>query len=402
VTTPEPSAPALAPHLDALWPSEGYRLRVRQRPRGWNHRETYLMVPGPSRPTGLLPTAPAAVASAALRDHGHASTTSARVRSSVLGALARLGVARLVPGTLVIDEVGAGGLIPHLSAELGVEVHVSVRLGPPRANRKPVLTLMRASGSVVGYTKVGVNDLTKRRIEAETAALAQLAAADLGTLVAPTVLSAGPWGEATYLTLSPLRSRSGGGIDPAVRDTAARDLVAAFPTRQHRLAESPWWRALRARVSESSMAEARQLDELAGSLEGRLGPAQLAFGAQHGDWTPWNLHTVDGVTHVWDWERFASDAPVGMDQLHYAFHTATAIRGERPIEALSEVQARVAELVRIHEIADTRALWAVYLVQAGERFLTDRQEDAGSKKGPLSTWLLPTLDRAVAELPDRD
>lgn len=360
------------------------------------------MVPRPSRYTALLPTAPAPVASAALRDQGHASTPADRLRSSLLGALARVGLARLVPGTLVVERVGRdGGLIPHISTELGVQVRVSVRLGPPRANRKPVLTLMRANGSVVGYTKVGVNDLTKRRIESETTALHLLAAADLGSLVAPTVLSAGALGGASYLTLSPLRTRSSGGIDADIRDAAARDLVAGFPTLSQGLARSPWWLALRQRVAEISSVDARQLNELATLLERRLGPAELVFGAQHGDWTPWNLHTVDRVTHVWDWERFAIDAPVGIDQLHYAFHTATAIRGERPIDALSMVEGRVAELVSIHENAEPTALWAIYLAQAGERFLTDRQEDAGSRKGPLSTWLLPTLERALRELPNR-
>ena len=55
----------------------------------------------------------------------------------------------------------------------------------------------------------------------------------------------------------------------------------------------------------------------AAALESRPARRRLAFGAWHGDWTPWNMASTAGGLLVWDWERFATGVPVGFDALHY-------------------------------------------------------------------------------------
>ena len=53
---------------------------------------------------------------------------------------------------------------------------VSLRIGPPRANRKPVLELLSPGGEVLGFAKVGVTGLTRELVRAEAAALDVLGA----------------------------------------------------------------------------------------------------------------------------------------------------------------------------------------------------------------------------------
>ncbi len=84
-----------------------------------------------------------------------------------------MGAGVLLPGTVQIaqdmpDSVGRRtSLVSHLSDELGQELTAGIHLGPPRANRKPVLQLMDPSGATVAFAKVGVNRLTRERVRHE-------------------------------------------------------------------------------------------------------------------------------------------------------------------------------------------------------------------------------------------
>ena len=54
-------------------------------------------------------------------------------------------------------------------------------------------------------------------------------------------------------------------------------------------------------------------------VERRHGGTPVAVGPWHGDFRPWNVEaTPDGLL-VWDWERWAPDAVVGLDAVHYHF-----------------------------------------------------------------------------------
>lgn len=401
--------PSLRQQLEAIWPAATHTFVVDRTPQLWRDRDGYLLLPRSSRPATLLPTTPASAVSAALARVGAGATATARVRGSLLSVLGRFGIARLVPRTMVINAVpGAENFVSYASEALGEEVIGSIRLGPPRANRKPVLTLMRRDGSVIAYSKLGVNSLTNARIEGEASALTALGGVDLGHMVVPVLLQSGTWQTSPYLLLTALENRSASGVDHVVRDQAARDLVAAFPTVRTALATAPWWRELRERLADQvdlddTSKQVRALVDLVDMIDARSGSTELVFGAQHGDWTPWNLQTVGDRTNVWDWERFGTGVPIGLDQLHYEFHSATTFSGVPPQEALQGLRTRMEQVLALHHF-ESRALstmWLAYLASVGERFVTDRQEAAGSVKGPLDTWLLPVLQRAVEDLDDR-
>ena len=70
---------------------------------------------------------------------------------------------------------------------------MSVHVGAPRANRKPVLQLLSPDGTTLGFAKLGVNRLTRRLVRAETSALVTLRYLRLSTVDTPRVLHTGRW-----------------------------------------------------------------------------------------------------------------------------------------------------------------------------------------------------------------
>ena len=67
-------------------------------------------------------------------------------------------------------------------------------------------------------------------------------------------------------------------------------------------------------------------DRLGEALERlRLAAADrpLPMGGWHGDWTPWNMSRRRGRLQLWDWERFETGVPRGLDRCHYAVNAVT-------------------------------------------------------------------------------
>ena len=113
-----------------------------------------------------------------------------------LALAARAGLADTLPGRIVIVNAGTGpdsDVAAYLNAALGRDVLVSLRIGPPRANRKPVLQLLAADGGLAGFAKIGVTELTRDLVRAEAAALALLGAARLDHLAVPRLIHHGQW-----------------------------------------------------------------------------------------------------------------------------------------------------------------------------------------------------------------
>jgi hypothetical protein len=79
-----------------------------------------------------------------------------------------------------VESAGNGpdaDVVSYLRKVLDCDVVVSLRIGPPRANRKPVLELLSPRGEALGFAKVGVTGLTRELVRAEAAALDVLGAA---------------------------------------------------------------------------------------------------------------------------------------------------------------------------------------------------------------------------------
>ena len=142
-------------------------------------REHYTVVPSAASPRLLVPRGDRRVSASAVRQAIVATSGRARVRQQALAAIFTAGLGDLVfRDTVTVDATAP--LSAHLSDALGREVRVSMRFGPPRANRKPVLQLLDPSGECLAFVKVGVNDITRDLVRVETEILRGLEGRDLG------------------------------------------------------------------------------------------------------------------------------------------------------------------------------------------------------------------------------
>ncbi|OLT16602.1 hypothetical protein BJF80_04365 [Serinicoccus sp. CUA-874] len=345
----------------------------------------------------FVPRGPRRVTAAALRHYKSPSTRRAQLTAVALGVAGWLGAGGLVPTRLHVRRP-EHGLPARLSTAAGRPLHVGLTLGPPRANRKPVLHLLDGRGVTQGYAKVAVNDLTSRRLVREEEALRSLEGRDLGSLRHPKVVQAGDWHEHRYLLIEPVPTWSPRGVDPGVRDAALRRLVGGFEQSEDVLASVPWWRALRARLGELGPTPlSDRLAALSEAAEDTWGSSSLRLGAAHGDWTPWNLATRGDTTYAWDWERFSTGVPVGLDALHYSFQSGVRLDGLTPQGSMSRLQHLATDLGEANGAHPTsgRMLVALYAIDLAERFVRHQQEKAGAKKGPIEDWLLPALEQVV-------
>src|ERR1700710_2010115 len=165
--------------------------------------DLYTAIPSGNSPRLLVPRRNRRVATAAIRHVIAPSSAKARLRQAALVGMFATGVGDLV----FRDQLRISGtdtLAAHLSAAVGQPVRVSVRFGPPRANRKPVLQLLDRRGHAVGFAKLGVNELTRALVTAEAAALREIAKRDLGIVRAPKVLHAGAWNDLELLVIEAL------------------------------------------------------------------------------------------------------------------------------------------------------------------------------------------------------
>ena len=105
-----------------------------------------------------------------------------------------------VPGR----DPSADSVETHLARRFGTPVRVGVLLGTRRVNQKPVLQVFDLDGRLLGYAKVGHNDLTAALVRREAAALASIGAQAPQCLPGPSALHHGQWAGLDILVTSPL------------------------------------------------------------------------------------------------------------------------------------------------------------------------------------------------------
>ena len=220
---------------------------------------------------------------------------------------------------------GLGTLREHLCEVLDRSVQLSISVGPPRPNQKPVVRCYE-DDALVAVAKLGPDPHTKVMVENEALWLETLQADPIDDVVTPGLLHSGSYGASALLVMEPLDLENDLGI--SVDDmpmTVLEQLVDRFAGDTKTVTATDWWTSLPGRLGESQMETlGTTIDDIAGD------PLvdQLAVSAWHGDWSPWNTgRTRGGARAIWDWERATIGVPTGFDVLHLHYQYGAGLDG---------------------------------------------------------------------------
>ncbi|MGI8576917.1 MAG: hypothetical protein ACR2KG_03165 [Nocardioidaceae bacterium] len=358
----------------------------------------YVAMPTARRATALVPLRPRRVTTAVLGAHVARSRDPRRLRRALLAGGAML-TANWLPGRLRIScPRGAGSVVGHVSDALGESLVAGVHLGPPRANRKPILHLLTTAGRTIGFAKVGIDDATRDLVRRETAALRSLGGAGLQHLEIPALMHSCQWDDTEVLVLSPLDTRQDHAVEAALLERAMVELSSVGGVSHENLMSSWYWFQLRRGLEGASAAGGPEFQTALARLESVAAEIPVGFGSWHGDWTPWNMAASRQRLVLWDWERFGSGVPVGFDALNYQLHAEIRRDYRKPRAAVHDTVAKAPQLLRPFGVSAEAAPWvaAAFLLEIGSRYLRTGQEQAGARFGDLTTWITPALT-ALAE-----
>ena len=401
-TTQRPPTSGAVTLLTTLYPPP---LEVRTGDRGTSR--AWAAVPSPASPRLLVPLGSRRSMARVVRRQLSGRRPRTRVVREVLTVAAATGVLRLPAFRVGVTGADSGpvGVEEVLGDVLGrADLALTLPVGPPRANRKPVLQVTDTEGRVLAYAKVGDRTLTRALVRREAAALAGLEHHELRAVRTPRLLGHREWGAHAVLVQEALDIPT----DRLTGEAAHRRLlevvrdVASTGTSTGAGAPVPWAEHPYRSTLESRIAELEQTrgGEVVASLRAHADslPAHLPLGvaAWHGDLNPGNVALVDGPCPVWDWERYEAGVVPGLDLLHHELHAGITVHGVGPRDAarvlLDQAPATLAPLGLDPEASEVVA--RVYLLTLGCRYLVDDQEAAGGHLGRIGEWLLPALSGA--------
>lgn len=206
----------------------------------------------------------------------------------------------------------------HLCELLDTDLRISISVGPPRPNRKPVVRCYRDDG-MFAVAKLGPDPHTAEMVQNEGRWLDVMAAQPLAGVATPPLLHLGKYGNSALLVMGALDLTSDLGVDFAEVPVAT---AAEFATRfaeGEPMEQSTWWHRLPVRMDDAALDSVQ-------ALMSQLRKAPLFNAVQtagwHGDWSPWNMGvSPTGKFCIWDWERATIGVPLGMDvvHLHYQY-----------------------------------------------------------------------------------
>ncbi|MDX6534408.1 MAG: hypothetical protein QOF68_2152 [Gaiellales bacterium] len=306
----------------------------------------YAILPSAARPRLLVPLGSRRAGATALTAH-----TSSRRVSRLFARVLAAGFHAGVSGHLLRSRAGpaqsdrsAELLENHIQEVMGQQLYMAVFFQTGRPQKKPVLQLITPGGALVGYAKVGWNDVTRRLVRREGEALEQVARAlpRDAPFGVPPVRYRGTW-RGHELLITDAVGGVGRGLlaDPPIDATAT--LAQLSVEQQEALPASRYWCRQRARIEATTSDSARALG---GAVEESVGSGRLKLGFVHGDWVPWNMARCrDGRLLVWDWEWSIDSAPVGLDALQWLFQVELNLRHRRPGAAVDHTARAALELL---------------------------------------------------------
>ena len=320
-----------------------------------------------------------------------------RIARRLVSSAARHGVLDRVPRSQV--TVTASGdeerFEQRLARALEVPgVHLTIPIGPPRANRKPILQVSDLAGNPLAFVKVGHNPLTRSLVEAEGRSLRVVARSAGNEIEAPRLRAEFEWYGSQVLMMSALQIPT---RRLSVADSRDRleQLAMQIASLEGPVQRVPWRvHPLRRRLHWAFDGLGERGQPFLAELETLDDDAAMSVGAWHGDFNPGNFALMSGPCQVWDWERFEGGVPFGFDILHHDLHRWITIERVKPEEAADRLLSRSTDLLADALPPAERLMTArTYLLTLAERYLRDNQEQAGANLGRVTSWLLPALMR---------
>jgi hypothetical protein len=350
-----------------------------------------LVLPNARAPRLLVPADNATAASRAMLRFSAALSTRDTVKRLGVSGLLRAHSHAAFPDRITVTE-SAGSLRSHLSDVFGERVDFSLGLGTARANRKPVLQVFDSRGRSLAFVKIGGTEVTEALVLAEAASLQRISEAQLpGWLEVPRLLHLGRWEGATLVAMTALetsfRQRPSRQFELPLE--AMSVFHAAFPDGSRPLVEAPLWGAMT--EAQACLGSSGVRDRLGAALDllaSLSADRPMAMGAWHGDWTPWNMSRRRGKLQLWDWERFETGVPAGLDRCHYAVNAVTRRDG---VDLASIMRGFELAGIGQDRAGDDHLVGATYLAAITCRYLVGAESDLGETIADRSRVMLEAL-----------
>jgi len=198
----------------------------------------------------------------------------------------------------------------------------AVYMGVPGPHRMPVLQLMDNQGKILGYTKVGLNEKTRQLLVKEGQTLRQLKDLDIRSALLPEKLADEDMGDMRILV-----NKSSGVPAKTMRDLAPSHLqflkeLLDKTSKDVVFGESEFCGRLVDRIhflkGKISTLWTKRYEIV---LE-RLRNESVLLYTAHGDFTPWNVFSVNGKLLVIDWP-YSHESVELYDLFHFIVHSVT-------------------------------------------------------------------------------
>jgi len=162
---------------------------------------------------------------------------------------------------------------------------------------------------------VATSGLTATLLQTEADTLRRLVRRPVPGVRTPALIDHGSWRDLQVLVQEALPSAQSGRQPSVLPASALAAVATSGGLRRTALGGSAFW----ARVSDVGAPAWHGLDvtAMAALRDAMDVGAECTLGAWHGDFAPWNAARGTGALEVWDWERFESDVPVGLDAAHW-------------------------------------------------------------------------------------
>jgi hypothetical protein len=406
-----PWSPDLAWVLDALWGHSGdvQITPLREVPADRRSVDSFALFPTAARPRLMVPLGSGRAASQALHDHAThkrvvrmAKPVLARgLRSGLTRRLVRHGLTVSIADGTPSEALPRLLLKEHLREVMGREdIETAVKFNAKPPHRKPTLQVLSRKGEVLGYVKVGWNELTRGLVGTEARALTRLTGPQCSpdSFEVPRVIHSGRWRGLELLVLEPLARGPWYRRRPPLRTppTAATAEIASLgETARSPLAESDFWVDTRERIAQAEriLEQPSPLAAVVERVERRFGETPLSFGWWHGDWVPWNMGHVRDRLYVWDWERSGQLAPIGLDALHFEYQAALGIAKLSPPAAADHILKRPDSSLSALELPEALRplLLCLHLLEMSLRF----EEGRAAGVDIVDTKYRPVLEKLV-------